>query len=141
MQPIDRVYNVTRINIHNDRDYLITLNKVKPITKEIVMEQVKEHATRLLLTYCADFIVNGIALPDKYFHSSKDINIAIVLVEDEIDEKIDEVIRSLIDEHIDKFIEHCSDVVFVRSNWLEVKTARYNTTGSSYRERTKFVRS
>ena len=26
VQPIDRVYNVTRINILNDRDYLITLN-------------------------------------------------------------------------------------------------------------------
>ena len=108
MQPIDRVYNVTRINIHNDRDYLITLSKIKPIIKEIVMEQVKEHATRLLLTYCADFIVNGIALPDKYFHSSKDINTIIILVEDEVDEKIDEAIRSLIDEYIDNFIEHGS---------------------------------
>ena len=79
-----------------------------------------------------DFIVNGIALPDKYFHSSKDINTAIVLVEDELDEKIDEVIRTLIEDHIDKFIEHGSDVVFVRSNWLDVKTARYNTMGSGY---------
>ena len=80
------------------------------------MEQVKEHATRLLLTYSADFIVNDIALPDKYFHSSKDINTVIILVEDEVDEKINEAIRSLIDEHIDYFIEHGSDVVFVRSN-------------------------
>ena len=45
---------------------------------------------------------------------------------------IDEAIRSLIDVHIDKFIEHGSDVVFVRSIWLEVKTAIYNTMGSSY---------
>ena len=65
VQPIDRVYNVTRINIHNDRDYLITLNKVKPITKEIVMEQVKImqqdsflHIEQILLLMVLLFLIN-----------------------------------------------------------------------------------
>ena len=79
------------------------------------MEQLRDNSIRLLLTYNMDSIVNGIALPDKYFRSTKDINTAIVFVEDEIDEKIDEVIRTLIEDYIDKFVEHGSDVVFVRS--------------------------
>ena len=131
IQPICLIFNITRINIKNDRDYRITLERIKPVIREIIEPRIDRHPIKINLNYHPMVKVNGNIKDNAFIFAGEDDSSEVIMVNGEIDDKINEIITRLI-RQIENYVSHGSDIVFLHSAWLEIRIARYNPMGSKY---------
>ena len=130
--PSRSVFETTRINIRNDRDYNLTFESIRPIIRNILSKYVIKHAIKVTFLYRAVFLINGnIPQEDAYLYSSKFADAIIILSENDLDDKIEEIIRGLY-EHVDLYTEKGSDVVFKNSVYLDLMVAEYKPLGAGH---------
>ena len=143
-----RPFNTTRITIENDDDYHITLEKIKPILKEVLIPIVRIQPIRLSFVYKTlwRFMEGGKddGTPKSndqvvYKVPPKHEPLITITREDDIEEQIEKYVNIIRygAEHIELV---GSGWVFIRSYYLDVKTADYNPLGSGYIDLAKGIK-
>ena len=107
----------------NGKENRITLERIKPVIREIIEPRVDRHPIKINLNYHPMVKVNGNIKDNAFIFAGPDDSSEIIMVIGEIDNKINEIIARLI-RQIENYVSHGSDIVFLHS--LEIRIARYN---------------